>query len=568
MADGNVHLTKEPWPPDYVQVFATRQKRLAKLRANVEGAKAYYSTHPVEFIDHWGMTFDPRNIGRPDLLTKMPFVQFNRQKDLINFLWACVQQQGDGLIEKARDMGATWDCVGFSVWLWLSHDGSAVGWGSRKQELVDRLGDVSSIFEKLRVFIRALPKELLPEGFDKGTHMPFMRILNPANGNSITGEVGDNIGRGGRTSIYFKDESAHYERPENIEAALGDNTNVQIDISSVNGLGNVFYRRRKAGKIWAPGETLAKDRANVFIMDWRDHPAKTQEWYDNRRRKAENEGLLHKFAQEVDRNYAAAVTGSIIPLHHLQACVDAHLKLGIVDAEAGPWGGALDVADNSGDGDLNALAMRKGIVLKYVEDWGERDVGVTTRRAIRACMGKGRLELQYDSVGVGSSVKAEYNRLKDDDANPDDDFVMPPGLQLVPWDAGRGPLRPKARVIEGDVESPRNEDFYENIKAQGWWELRLRAERTFRALTEPGYTWNVEDLISFSSEIPRHVLDKLLEELAQPTYGYSKRLRLLVNKTPEGTKSPNLGDSVMMAFWPVPAPQSPVAAVGAYGASV
>jgi hypothetical protein len=52
-------------------------------------------------------------------------------------------------------------------------------------------------------------------------------------------EAGDNIGRGGRTLVYFKDESAHYEHPDLIEAALGDNTNVQIDISSVNGLGKL-----------------------------------------------------------------------------------------------------------------------------------------------------------------------------------------------------------------------------------------------------------------------------------------------------------------------------------------
>ena len=51
-----------------------------------------------------------------------------------------------------------------------------------------------------------------------------MRIVNPQTGASITGESGDNIGRGGRKLCYFKDESAWYERPEKIEAALADNT--------------------------------------------------------------------------------------------------------------------------------------------------------------------------------------------------------------------------------------------------------------------------------------------------------------------------------------------------------
>src|SRR6476620_1402069 len=115
--------------------------------------------------------------------------------------------------------------------------------------------------------------------------MLFMRIF-AASGESITGESGDDIGRGGRTLIYFKDESAHYEHPESIEAALGDTTRVQIDISSVNGLGNVFHRKREAGVEWSPGYGVQKGKTNVFIKDWSDHPDKTQAWYREREARA------------------------------------------------------------------------------------------------------------------------------------------------------------------------------------------------------------------------------------------------------------------------------------------
>jgi phage terminase large subunit len=116
---------------------------------------------------------------------------------------------------------------------------------SRKEALVDRIGDMSSIFEKIRFQLRSIPRQFWPVKFDED-NMSFMRIF-AASGESITGESGDDIGRGGRTLIYFKDESAHYEHPESIEAALSDNTRVQIDISSVNGLGNVFHRKREGG---------------------------------------------------------------------------------------------------------------------------------------------------------------------------------------------------------------------------------------------------------------------------------------------------------------------------------
>jgi phage terminase large subunit len=239
------------------------------------GMAERYRQDPVAWINHWAFTYDPRIAGT-DIPTTLPFVLFRRQVEFADFLLACVNEQQNGLVEKSRDMGATWLCCAFSVWLWLYWPGAAVGWGSRKEQLVDKIGDPDSIFEKMRIIIRHLPKFMLPARFSEADDMPFMKIINRVTGATITGEAGDNIGRGGRKLIYFKDESAHYERPEKIEAALADNTNCQIDISSVNGLGNVFHRRREAGQEYHPGQALARNRVNVFVMDWRDHPAKDQ----------------------------------------------------------------------------------------------------------------------------------------------------------------------------------------------------------------------------------------------------------------------------------------------------
>lgn len=536
-------VTSEAWPPDYTAEFAARQRRLLKIRRDPNlrlGAKEFYRTRPIEFIEHWVETYDPRNAGK-EVPARMPFRLFRRQRDLVEFLLACLKGEENGLIEKCRDMGATWVCAAFSVWLWLYWPGAAVGWGSRKEQLVDKIGDPDSIFEKMRMIVTGLPREMLPEGFARDVHMTYMKIINPENGATITGEAGDNIGRGGRKLIYFKDESAHYERPEKIEAALGDNTRVQIDISSVNGLGNVFHRRREAGAEWTPGSPAHAGLTNVLIMDWRDHPAKTQAWYDRRKAKARADGLLHVFAQEVDRDYGASVEGVVIPADWVKAAIDAHIKLGFDDA--GPWIGALDVAD--GGGDRNALALRRGVVLRSIEEWGERDTGMTARRAVASCEPCAPIELQYDCIGVGSGVKAETNRLNDED-------LMPDGVHLVPWDAGAGVIDPNGHVEPGDEDTPLNKDFYTNLKAQGWWQLRRRFERTYRALNEPGFTWAPEDLISLPSDLP--LLRQVEKELSQPTAGKGARMRLIIDKTPEGTRSPNLADAIMMSFWPMPAP--------------
>jgi len=527
--------TTNDWPIDYVQVFAWRQQQVLRIRERPElltGALAYYADHPVEFINHWCDTYDPRNAGTGP--TRMPLVLFQRQAELVEYLLACLKAEEAALVEKSRDMGATWVCCAFSVWLWLFWPGSAVGWGSRKEQLVDKIGDPDSIFEKMRMIITGLPRFFLPAGL-KSEHMAYMRLVNPVTSATITGEAGDNIGRGGRKLIYFKDESAWYERPEKIEAALGDNTRVQVDLSSVNGLGNVFHRRREAGADWC-GE-IVPGRTQVFVMDWRDHPAKDEAWYERRRAKAEADGLQHVFAQEVDRNYSAAVDGVIIPSEWVKAAIDAHIALKI--PETGPWVSALDVAD--GGGDTNAQAGRKGVILRFLEEWGARDTAQTARNAVANVEELGPVQLQYDCIGVGSGVKAEANNLNDQGQ-------MPKAVHLVPWNAGAAVQYPKGRVIEGDKDSPLNEDFYANLKAQAWWELRNRFYRTWRARIE-GAKYDLETLISIDSTLPK--LRQLEKELSQATASRGARLKLVVDKTPEGTKSPNLADAVVMAYWPI-----------------
>lgn len=529
--------TTDEWPIDYVSVFAWRQSQLLKMRHSqklIYGARHYYKDHPVEFINHWCDTYDPRNAGT-GIPARIPMVLFTRQKELIQFLLACLDSQESGLIEKSRDMGATWVCCAFSLWLWLFRIGVAVGWGSRKEALVDKLGDPDSIFEKMRMMLKGVPKAFWPMGFRPNDHATYMKLINPETGATITGEAGDNIGRGGRKSIYFKDESAHYERPEKIEAALLDNTRVQIDLSSVNGIGNVFYRRREAGADWQG--RVVPGRTQVFVMDWRDHPGKDEEWYNRRKKKSEDDGLQHVFAQEVDRDYAASVEGVLIQREWVQAAIDAHIKLGL--PETGLWSSALDVADEGQD--TNAQSQRKGIVLHELDEWGARDGAVTARRAIANIMNKGEIALQYDCIGVGATVKAEVNNLKDADK-------LPQGITMVPWNAGGTVINPGGRVVPNDRQSPLNEDFYTNLKAQAWWEIRNRFYRTWRAVTE-GAVYDPDELISLSSKLK--LLRKLEKELCQVTASKGARLKLVVDKTPPGTKSPNLADAVVMDYWPV-----------------
>jgi hypothetical protein len=126
---------------------------------------------------------------------------------------------------------------------------------------------------------------------------------------------------------------------------------------------------------------------------------------------------------------------------------------------------------------------------------------------------------------------------------------MPKGLKFQKWNAANPPLFPKEHMIRGDKETPLNEDYYASLKSQAWWELRLRFYRTYQMIHE-GIQHPIESLISLDSSIP--MLHQVTKELSQATSSLSPgKMKLQVNKAPEGTRSPNLADAIVMAYWPV-----------------
>lgn len=539
--------SREQWPPNYQAIYAWRTATLMRMRADpvfARDARAHYADNPRELIMDWMDTYNPRKTPR-----WVPFVLFERQGEFLDFVEGLIDDQESGLVEKCRDIGATWLLCALSVARFLFVRDEAIGWGSRKQELVDRLGDADSIFEKMRLLLSRLPVELMPDGWSARDHATFMKLVNPDNGATVTGESGDNIGRGGRKSIYFKDESAHYARPELIEASLGDNTNVQLDVSSVNGPGNVFHRRRLAGREWSPGAIIEQGLTRVFVFDWSHHPEKDQAWYDRRKAKAVREGMLHVFAQEVDRDYLSAMQNVVIPGEWVAACVDAHLLIPALQGPGnGQFGAALDVADEGID--RNALALREGVVLRECTQWGGMDPGETARKAFGAIKHRRGIKLQYDSIGIGSNVKSEFNRLTREGV------IKPGDFTAVPWSAGAKVVDPRYRVIPDDDESPMNGAFFHNMKAQAWWSFRTRCYKTFRTVQairagEPIPNYRPDELVSISSDIAE--LHTLKQELSQSTHGQSSQsLKMVINKKPDGSSSPNMADAVIMAYFPAP----------------
>lgn len=507
--------------PDYPAVFQWRVDRLQRIRENphmLPALKAYYRDHPAQFISDWGCTFDPRNadIGLPSTI---PFLLFPKQEEFCEWFIDRWRSRTPGLVEKSRDMGMSWLLVALASTVCLFTPGVVVGMGSRKEEYVDKIGDPKSLFWKAREFIRMLPPEFRGTWSDK-KHAPHMRIMFPESGSSITGEAGDNIGRGNRTSFYIVDEAAHLERPQLVDASLSATTNCRIDLSSVNGMGNPFAQKRFGGKI------------RVFTFAWRDDPRKDDAWYAKQCEELDPVTV----AQEIDINYSASVEGVLIPSAWVQAAVDAHSKLGITPT--GDRRASFDVADEGRD--KNALCGRYGILAERVDEWSGKgdDIFGSVQRVFATCDEHGYTSMQYDADGLGAGVRG--------DARIINEQRIAAGHSELAVDAFRG--SGAVHDPEGEmVKKRKNKDFFSNLKAQSWWSLRVRFQKTYRAVVE-GMDYDPDELISISSGIEN--LGGLLSELSQPTYSLNLAGKVVIDKQPEGTRSPNRADAVMIAFNP------------------
>ena len=443
--------------PNYTEILAERAARLNKLRGDpklLSAAKIHYAHHPWDFVNDWGMTFDPRNIER-GLPATIPFVLFPRQIEYLKWVYDLWQRGERGLTEKSRDFGATWLAGGFAATMWVVPTWLHCWFPDlgKRNSLIKK--EIRRPFSrKSAPFIRMLPREFKPVGYNEREHASFMKILNPENGSTITGESGDEIGRGGRMSIYFVDEAAFITHQESVDAALSQTTNCQIDISTPNGNGNAFYKKRHNGK------------TKVFVMDWKDDPRKDQAWYD--KQVAQFEEVI--VAQEIDRDYNASQENVFVPAKWIDACVDAHKKLGWE-----PSGVRVCSFDPADVGDAKAYGTRHGSLVEESIQLKDGDITFAVPM-MKEFVSKQQPDFfVYDSDGMGAPIIKLAIR---------DEFEHK-GIDLVPFmGASTDFPNPTQRIEELDKIA---KDAFLNMRAWAWWHFRNRAEKTYNAVKNGVY---------------------------------------------------------------------------------
>lgn len=448
------------------------------------------------WINTFAFTYDPRRSP-----ATIPFELYPIQEKYLRWRQQRRQLKEHGIVEKSRDMGVSWLNCAAQLHAWLFEPGYAGIMGSRKEILVDRLGDPSSLFQKIRIMIDNLPWWMMPRSHVDG----YLKLINSDNGATITGEAGSSIGRGSRAAAVDLDEAAFLERSQLIDAAVSQTSEVVIYTSTPNGVGNSFYQKRFSGKY------------PVFQFHWSQHPLKDQAWYE--KQKAILDPVI--VAAELDINYSASIENIYIQANWVRAAVGYPL-----DSTGGAVTAGLDVATTGKN--KNVFVVRQGAVAIAICDWQGLN---TTETAFKAQELAGQYKvthLNFDVDGVGAGVAGTL------ETTPRLGFTFTPI---------HGSGSPSDRYWEG--ENRKSKEKFHNKRAEHYGLLRERFRKTYE-MVEGIASYPLDELIS----IPNN--SALIAQLSQPLRKFTSAGKILLESKDEmkkrGVESPDFADALVLAY--------------------
>uniref|UniRef100_A0A6M3LM34 Putative terminase n=1 Tax=viral metagenome TaxID=1070528 RepID=A0A6M3LM34_9ZZZZ len=307
-------------PTDRLHNLYWRKEVYKKVMEDQSYCAAIYRVcqlDPLFFMNGFVWTFDPRK--KP--ITKIPFILYPYQEQPFIQILSAINNH-DLLIEKSRDMGASWLCVMAFFWYWLFQRRQTFLMVSRVEDYVDASGNPKSLFWKLDFALENLPLFLKPIGYNPSVHRRKMHIENPETDSVIDGEsTTGKVARGDRRTAILLDEFAAVEQGASVLSSTRDATPCRIFNSTPAGTNNAFYYIRETDirrlrLHWTIHPEKAKglyttdnETGGLQILDKEGYPidhepvldGKTRSpWYD-----AECERCINQYeiAQELDIDY-------------------------------------------------------------------------------------------------------------------------------------------------------------------------------------------------------------------------------------------------------------------------
>lgn len=277
-------------------------EELKELQQTFLEMKKQAQEDPVYFFEKFLWTFNPKEEPFHFRFEPFPF-----QKQLIRDVLFAIKNGDDIFIEKTREMGATYTILGCLIYLWLWTPASNFLIGSRKEDYVDnRKGGVTgnkeeSLFGKIDYMLNRLPDYIKPEGFRQDKHFNYMSLVNPVNGNVISGESSNpNFSRGGRQRAILLDEFAFWDNDTQVWGATADTTNCRI-VLTTPGIKPSKAKRLRFGK---DGEEI-----KIITLPYSLDPRKDARWLEEQRKRRS----AADFNREIMINWELSMTGRVYP---------------------------------------------------------------------------------------------------------------------------------------------------------------------------------------------------------------------------------------------------------------
>lgn len=216
-------------------------------------------------VFYW--TFDPRLSGEK----VVPFVTYPFQDWAVRRIEAAIHHGHDLVIEKSRDVGASWMCMGVFEHRWHFLRDQTFLCISRDEDEVDAPGRPGCLFAKVDFLHRHMPPWLMPRGYPgKGKRQYRSRLMfeNPETGSTINGEATVKAaGVGDRKTAVLVDEFSRIDKGDEIDLGTADTTNCRIFNFTAYGEGNAADRLRRS-----------PHKKKLRLVWWMD-PRKNQKLY-------------------------------------------------------------------------------------------------------------------------------------------------------------------------------------------------------------------------------------------------------------------------------------------------
>lgn len=227
------------------------------------GASIHY------WVNAFAMTYHQFDVGSEGLRrgadhADVPMVTWDIQDDLLTQFLRNLDTGEDILVNKSRDMGASWLCIDFMHWLWLFRDDAQLLELSRTEQYVDEAGNMKALFQKHDYINRWLPDWMVPpDCLPGGKNRTKMHMKNVWNGACIDGEsTTEHAASGDRRLVILLDEFAKVKHGKLMRSATRDAGLMRIVNSTVAGPGTEYSKWKNSGQI------------KVFSLMWWEHPDK------------------------------------------------------------------------------------------------------------------------------------------------------------------------------------------------------------------------------------------------------------------------------------------------------